>query len=115
MDASFLNKLGSLPIGNSPAPAVLFQSVAYQSAQPCTIHRTTIEEGIGDRRVICDVDLVVQLLGSTCHFPGCLDVIEVTKSIRGCALSLQWHCSHGHSGKWSSLRQAYSENAYPFL
>ena len=115
MYESFLNELGNFPIGTSPAPAVSYQSVAYQSVQPCTIHRTTIEESICARRVICNVDLVVQLLQSTCYFPGCLDAIEVTKTITWRALSLQWHCSHCHSGKCSSSRQAYSENAYPFF
>lgn len=72
-------------------------------------------DAVTAKRAICDIDCILQLLGTTCRTPNCPATLSVKTTITGCTLSLQWHCSEGHKGKWSSSRRCYSSNGYPFF
>ena len=51
-------------------------------------------------KVICTLDLLIQVFASHCHHPGCLQKTTVDYSLVGTSATIRWSCCGGHKGRF---------------
>ena len=68
--------------------------------QACLSKEITLAVGT---KVICSLNLLMQLFVEKCHHPGCLLATTVDHTLCGTSVLIKWKCSAGHFGKfWSA-------------
>ena len=68
--------------------------------QACLSKEITLVVGT---KVVCSLDLLIQLFAEKCRQPGCQLATTVSHTLCGTSVLIKWKCSAGHVGKfWSS-------------
>ena len=64
----------------------------------CTDH-------VKQRKAIVDISLLLQLFENKCKIESCSSKCEVCRcKTVGCVVTIEWRCSMGHFGSWSSSK-----------
>jgi len=67
---------------------------------------------VRETKVICSLDLLLDLF-KTCHHPGCCQNLMPKHHLIGPTVVINWTCTHGHKGKFSSskdINDMYANN-----
>ena len=68
--------------------------------QACLSKEITLDVGT---KVVCFLDLLIQLFAEKCRQPGCQLATTVSHTLCGTSVLIKWKCPAGHVGKfWSS-------------
>ena len=68
--------------------------------QACLSKEITLVVGT---KVVCSLDLLIQLFAEKCRQPGCQLATTVSHTLCGTSVLIKWKCPAGHVGKfWSS-------------
>ena len=68
-------------------------------------HEKLYTDHVKQRKAIVDISLLLQLFENKCKIESCSSKCEVCRcKTVGCVVTIEWRCSMGHFGSWSSSK-----------
>ncbi|KAK2561954.1 hypothetical protein P5673_015381 [Acropora cervicornis] len=99
---SFPETTTALP---SPQPVPHVKKVLRASPFNCLEEQASLSKEITlvvGTKMICSLELLIQLFAEKCHHPGCQLATTVDHTLCGTSVFIKWKCSACHAGKfWS--------------
>ena len=81
-----------------------FQSDKFTRSEEKSDHFAELSD-VEERKIVCSLDLLQELIEGCCQQPGCILPVFVTTKIVGVTAILEWSCSAGHKGRFCSSRK----------
>ena len=81
-----------------------FQSDKFTCSEEKSDHFAELSD-VEERKIVCSLDLLQELIEGCCQEPGCILPVFVTTRIVGVTAILEWARSAGHKGWFCSSRK----------